>query len=248
MHSPPAPAEPLSHQKRTTQDLYPMFNYSPISTRFKKPIFKEKVPSNSSQPLETSNHSEHNETRQISAPQTKTETTCVKEHAGNSSSETKVDPAVESAPVTTPPSCESELPSADNPGEDEKEEEEDQTIFYTPELFDGEGNEGSPQKETETKSPPDMVLGTESPVLLSEELFGSEQARGQGQASASDGQSAISVSKESAELSQGQEEEIIGQKQGEEGGQVDNKSRQTGSRLRRVSRSRQQAPSTLTGN
>ncbi|XP_037631188.1 Fanconi anemia group J protein isoform X2 [Sebastes umbrosus] len=249
MYSPPAPAEPLSHQKRTAQPLYHMFNYSPISNRFKKPIFKEKVPSNSSQHLETSNHSEHEETRQISAPQTKTETTCVKERAGDSSSETKVDPAVEPSPVTTPPSCESELPSADNPGEDEKEEEEeedeDQTIFYTPELFDGEGNEGSPQKETETKSLPGMVVGTESPVLLSEGLFGSEQA--QGQASAFDGQSAISVSKESAELSQGQEEEIIGQKQGEEGEQVDNKSRQTGSRLRRVSRSRQQAPSTLTG-
>ncbi|XP_028429071.1 Fanconi anemia group J protein isoform X2 [Perca flavescens] len=239
MHSPSA--EPLSHQKRTAQPLYHIFTSSPISTSFKKPIFKGKGPSSFSQHLKTPNHSEPNEKQQISSPQKKTAATCLKQGAEDSSSEIQVEPhdlALDPSPVTSPPRC-------DNPDEDE---EEDQTIFFTPELFEGEGNEGSPQKDVKTKSPPRMGLGAESPALLSEELFGSEQARGHEQASAFDGQIAISVSKESTELSQGQEEEIIEQKQGEGGEQVDNQSRQTGSRLRRLSRSRQKAPSTPSGN
>ncbi len=240
MHTPPA--EPLSRQKRTGQSLYPIFTSSPISTCFKRPIIKEKVPSNSSQHLESSNHAEHGQ--EISSPQKKTEAACLKQEAGDNSSEIKVEPhnlAPEPFTVTTPPSCESESPSADNPDEDV--EDEDQTVFFTPELFDGEGNEGSPQKETKTKSPSRMVSGL---ALLSGELFGSEQA--QGQASAFDGQSAISGSKDSTELSQGQKEEIRGQKQGEEEEQVDNQTTQSGSKLRRLSRSRQKAPSTHTGN
>uniref|UniRef100_A0A8D0ATT1 DNA 5'-3' helicase n=1 Tax=Sander lucioperca TaxID=283035 RepID=A0A8D0ATT1_SANLU len=200
--------KPLSHQKRTARPLYHIFTSSPISTSFKKPIFKGKGPSSVSQHLETSNHSVPNDKQQISSPQKKTEATCLKQGAEDSSSEIQVEPhnlALDPSPVTSPPCC-------DNPDEDE-EEEEDQTIFFTPELFEGEGNEGSPQKDVKPKSPPRMGLGAESPALLSEELFGSEQARGQEQASAFDGQIAISVSKESTELSKGQEEEIIEQKQ-----------------------------------
>lgn len=246
-HSPPA--KPLLHQNRTPQRLYHIFNSSPVNTSLKKPIFKENVPSNSSQHLETSHHLEHEEKQQIPFPQKKTEAVCLKPGPGDSSSEVKVDPhnlPLEPPPVTTPPRCESELPSADSPNEDE--EEEDQTIFFTPELFEGDSDEGSPQKETKAESPLRMVLGAESPAPLSEELIGSEQARGQGEASAFDRKSAISVSKESTELSQGQKEEIIGQKQGEEAEQVENQSRQTGCRRHRLSRSRQKAPSTPTGN
>lgn len=142
----------------------------------------------------------------------------------------------------SPPStCKSELPSVDST--DEKEE--DQTVFFTPELFEGEGG---PQEEANGKSPPRMAAVAESPAPLSEELFGSEQARGQGRASAFDRQSSISVSMDSTELSQGQEGEIIGQNQGEEAEQVDTQSRQTGSKLRRLSRSKQKSPSTTTGN
>ncbi|XP_032364148.1 Fanconi anemia group J protein isoform X2 [Etheostoma spectabile] len=237
MHSPSA--EPPSPQKRTAQPLYHIFTSSPISTSFKKPIFKRIGPSSFSQHLETSNHLGHNEKQQISSPQKKTEATCLKQGAEDSSSEIQVEPnnlALDPSPVTFPPCY-------DNPDE----EEEDQTIFFTPELFDGEGNEGSPQKDRKTKSPPRMGLGAESPALLSEELFGSEQARGQEQASDFDGQIAISVTKESTELSQGQEEKMIEQNVGEEGEQADNQSRQTGSRLRRLSRSRQKAPSTPSG-
>ncbi|XP_068568453.1 Fanconi anemia group J protein isoform X2 [Cebidichthys violaceus] len=245
-----------SHQKRTAKPLYSIFTSSPISTCFKKPIFKEKAASNSSQHLETSNHSEHQDKQQISAPLTKTEATCFQQGAGDRSVEIKVVPhrlALEPSPETTPPSCESELPSKDNPDKDEEEDEEgeedeeDQTVFFTPELFEGEDDEGSPQKDTKTKSPPRLLSGSESPTLLSEGPFGSEQARGPGPSSASDGQSAISVREESTELSQKQQEEVIIQKQGEEGEQRDNQSRQTGSRLRRLSRSRKQASSTPTG-
>ncbi|XP_027136219.1 Fanconi anemia group J protein isoform X3 [Larimichthys crocea] len=240
MHSPPV--EPLSHQKKgKAQPLYHIFTSSPISTRFKKPIFKEKMPSDSRQQVETSNHSEHKEKQQISSPQQKTEAACLEQEAPDSSSEFKVEPhnmAPEPATVTVSPRCESEPPSAHNPDEDE--EDEDQTVFFSPELFEGDDNEGSPHKEADAESPPRM----ESPALLSEELLGSEQAQGQGQSSAFDGQSAVSVSKESTELSQGQNQEIRGQKQGEE---VDDQNRQTNRRLHRLSRSRQKVPSTSSG-
>ncbi|KAM9359039.1 Fanconi anemia group J protein [Symphorus nematophorus] len=223
VHSPPA--EPPSHQKRTGLPFYHIFTSSPINNCFKKPIFKEKTPNNS-----RNSHSEHKEEQQISSPQKQTEA------APESSTEIEVEPP--SLALTTPPGCESEPPSADNPDEDE--EDQDETIFFTPELFEGEGEEGSPR----TESPPRMA----SPALLSEELFGSEWAQGRGQASALDGQSAISVSEESAELSQGQKEGMRGQERGEEGEQVANQSRQADSRLCRLSWSKQKAPSTQTGN
>ncbi|XP_051254031.1 Fanconi anemia group J protein [Dicentrarchus labrax] len=214
------PAQPLLHHRRPALPLYSIFTPSPVSN-FKKPVFIKKAPSNPSQKL--------------AAP--------LKQGPPDSSSEITEEPhnlALEPSSVTTPPRCESDPPSADNPEEDK--EDEDQTVFFTPELFEGESNEGSP--EIEAKSPPRMG----SPALLSEELFGSEQAQGQGQAPAVDGQSAILVSEESTELSQGLKEEIRGQEQGEEGEQVDNQSRQADNKLRRLSRSRQKAPSTPTGN
>ncbi|XP_070685220.1 Fanconi anemia group J protein [Pempheris klunzingeri] len=236
MHSPSA--EPLLHRKNPVLPLYHIFTSSPARTCLKKPIFKEKTPSSFSQHLEASSDSKHRENQQTSSTLQKTEA------APDCSSETTVEPhnlPPQPSTATAPPSCESEPPSADNPDEDE--EDEDQTVFFTPELFEDEANVDSPQTETKTASPPRM----ESPVLLSEECFGSERAQGQGQASAFDGQSAISVRKESAELSQGQKE-VRGQRRGEEGQQVDSQSRQTDSRDRRLSRSRQKAPCTPTGN
>uniref|UniRef100_A0A8C4EEF3 DNA 5'-3' helicase n=1 Tax=Dicentrarchus labrax TaxID=13489 RepID=A0A8C4EEF3_DICLA len=216
----PSSSDKPPEPQRPALPLYSIFTPSPVSN-FKKPVFIKKAPSNPSQKL--------------AAP--------LKQGPPDSSSEITEEPhnlALEPSSVTTPPRCESDPPSADNPEEDK--EDEDQTVFFTPELFEGESNEGSP--EIEAKSPPRMG----SPALLSEELFGSEQAQGQGQAPAVDGQSAILVSEESTELSQGLKEEIRGQEQGEEGEQVDNQSRQADNKLRRLSRSRQKAPSTPTGN
>lgn len=234
--------KPLSHPKKATQAFYQIFTSSPISNRFKKPIFKEKGPSNSCQHFETPNLPEPKEELLVPSPQKKTEECDLKPAAVEGSSEVKGEPHTP-ATVTTPPSCKSEPLPADNPDEDE--EDEDKTVFFTPELFEGDVEEGSPHKETKTESPTRTVLEADSPVLLSEELFHSKQT--QGQASMFDGQRAISASEESAELSQGQKE-VKGQTQGEEGEQVKAQSRQTSSKLRRLSRSRQKAPPTPTGN
>ncbi|KAM7413743.1 hypothetical protein PAMA_020899 [Pampus argenteus] len=204
MHSPPA--EPRSHPKRAAQALYHIFTSTPINKCFKKPIFKQKGTNNSRQHFATHNLPEHKEEPQVPFAQKKTEESGLKQAAGEGCSEIKGE-LHNLATVTTPPSCESEPPPADNPEEDE--EDEDQTVFYTPELFEDEAEEGSMCKETKTESPPS--IGAESPVLLSEERFGSEQA--QEQDSMFDGQRAISVSKESAELSQRQRE-VRGQTQG----------------------------------
>lgn len=229
-------AEP---QKTTSRPLYSIFTSSPISTNFKRPIFKDKTPSTPSQQLEIPSHFEEKENQPISSLPLKSDALSFKQGSANTSSENIVQPcslARESSTVKTPPSCESERPSADNSDDD------DQTVFFTPELFEGEG---SPQKEAEEESPQRVVLEAESPPPLSEELLGSEQAQGQG--SAFDGQSAISVSKQITELSQGQNEEIRGQKQGEEGEEGETQSWQTGSKLCRLSRSRQKAPCAPTG-
>lgn len=179
--------------------------------------------------METSNHSEHKENQQITSPQEKNETVCFKPEAPDSRNEIRVEPHnLDRCTVMSPPSCESEPHSA--PNSDEKDE--DQTIFFTPELFEGE-YEGSPQKDMTADSPPMM----KSAAPLPEELF----EQGQGQASAVDVQSATSVRKDDTEVS-------LGQKEAEEGEQVDNQSRQTDSRLRKLSGSREKAPSTQTGN
>lgn len=229
-------AKPPSHQKRTAQRLYHIFTSSPVSNSFKKPIFKERTRSYSSQHFETSNNSEKIEKQQTSSPQRKTEAACLEEGAPDTCSEIKVEPhnlAPEPSTVTTPPGCKSESPLPDN--SDEDQEEEDQTVFFTPELFEEEDKDGSPQREIKAKSPQRM----ESSALLSEELWGSENI---------EEPKAILVSKESTEVSQGQNEEIIEQKQGEEGQQVDTQSRQTHNGLCRLSRSKQIGPSTLPGN
>lgn len=192
------------------------------------------------------NHSAHEAPGQISSSEKTSDVSCLKQAAADTSSRVKVEPkclTLEASTVATPPSCESEPASADNPNEDD----ENETIFFTPELF--EGDEGSPSRETE--SPPlltSLVSGAQGSALLSEELFCSQQAQGQGEAAVPDKQDAVSVRKESTERSQGQKDEIRAPNRGEEGEQVDNQSRQAGSRLRRLSRSRHKVPSLPTGN
>ncbi|XP_071768516.1 Fanconi anemia group J protein [Centroberyx gerrardi] len=270
------PAEPFSHQNSeakvplgtvSPQPVYHLFTSTPISTRFKKPIFKARGPGNAIQHCEPPNFSEGKENQENSPTQERRQASCPEQSAGDGSNEMKVAPHIlahELSAVTAPPSCESEPPSVDNP------EEDDQTAFFTPELFEDEEEEGSPQKEGETESPPRTVLGAGSPALLSEDLFGSEQALREGQGKALDGRrdSALSVSEDSAGqeqttrhdiqqsgsksndqakgLSHGQKEDK-GQKQGEKGEQAEGQSRQEGSRLHRLSRSRQKAPSTPSG-
>lgn len=221
--------EPLPLQKRAALPLFSIFTSTPTNNTFRKPIFKRSAPSSPGQ--ETCHCSDDKENQQIASASLKT----------NGSDEARGDPASlapEPAPVTTPPSCENEPPAAGSSDEDEK----DQTVFFTPELFEGEGDEGGEQEETKAESRPELVLGATSTAAVTEELLGSEQTHVPGHASALDGQSAVSVSEESAGLSQGKEEEVRGQKQYEEG-----EGRQTGSRRHRLSRSRQKVSSTQTG-
>ncbi|KAM4566166.1 Fanconi anemia group J protein [Odontesthes bonariensis] len=219
---------------RAAQPLYHIFTCSPTSTNFKKSIFKAKAPSNIVQ------HENH----QKSYPPLKPATFRLKQGAEDGSSDVKVESG-ELAPkvsiVTAPSRCENEAPS-----DNTSDEDEDKTIFFTPELFEGEGDESSPQKETTTESLPSIVPVPKNPALLSEEPFVSEQD--QGLASVSDGLSPILVTKESSELAQGSKEEIRGQEHSEKGEEVETQSRQTGRRLCRLSRSRQRPPPTQTGN
>lgn len=237
-------AEPFSCQKRTPLPVYPIFTSSPTSASFKRPVFKDKVSSKTRQHLETTNPSQHQVKQQSSSATKESGVSCL--GIADVSSENKVEPCslvLEPSALTSPPTFEREPASADNPSEDEMDE--DQTIFFTPELFEGEGDECSPQKTTQ--SPPKMVLGAQSSALLVEK-HPSNKAEVQGEASAFDRQSVSSVDRESAELLKGQIYEIKEEKQDEEGVQVDNRGRQAGSRLHRLSRPRQKVSSLPTGN
>ncbi|KAM9852814.1 Fanconi anemia group J protein [Aulostomus maculatus] len=132
MHHPPA--EIFCCPKSSAQCLYSIFTSNPVSTCFKKPVFKEKGPSKSSQHLETPHDSKHTEKQHIPFVKMKRED-C------NRSCNIKTEiVAPEPSAETDPLSYERELSPAHNPNE----EDEDQTIFFTPELFNGEGEEDSP--------------------------------------------------------------------------------------------------------
>lgn len=161
VHSPTE--EPQLHRKKSAKPFYHIFTSSPINSCFRKPIFNLKTSGDSSQHLETSNHSDNKENQLISSPQ--------KKSAPDTTSETQVEPPhnLESSTGTTPPDCESEPPSACDL------DEEDQTVFFTPELFEDDSNESSPQKEMRPNASPRSA----SPVLLSE-VFGLAKAGGAG--------------------------------------------------------------------
>lgn len=203
--------EPL--QKRAALPLFSIFTSSPTNHTFRKPIFKRSAPSS---PGQEASNCDDKENQQIASASLKT----------NGSDEARGDrtsPAPEPAPVTAPPSCEDEPPAAGSSDEDEK----DQTVFFTPELFEGEGDEGGAQEQTKAES----VQGATSTASATEELLSSEQTHVRELASARDGQSAVSVSEQSAGEGRSQRTE----------------GRQRGSRRHRLSRSRQDVCSTQTG-
>lgn len=194
--------EPMYNPKRMSGPVYPIFTKSPVTTSFRKPIFKEKDPPNSRCKVETSSPVE---SRPISSNENK-----------------KTDQAQ---------AVESEMKMEINAAELVKEpvesvDDEDETVFFTPELFEEEEEE-SPKKESHCPAP------------MSEELFGLKQAQGQGQNSVNDGQSC-------SEMSQGETGQELGEGGG--GGEEENQSRQTEGKLRRLSRSRQKTHYTTQGN
>lgn len=198
-----APAKLPSDQRGAAQPLFSIFTCS-HSTKFKKPIFKA------------------HETTQMSPPLLNPETLCPKQAIQNIPSEIK---RKSKNPPTNSPSCESETPSS-------SDKEEDNSIFFTPELFEGEKNLDSPQKQN-SEWTPRFGPKTESSPPLSEELFRSDQDRRS--AIPLDGQGSFSVRKE---LSQKQGE----QKPDEKAGGHEAQSRQTRKRLHRLSRSRPRSP------
>lgn len=223
------PAVPLLNLKaRAVQPLYHSFTFSPVRNTLKKPIFQGKPPSNSSLHLEISAF-EDKEGQQANSLSNDTEAGLLKQEVPDTLRE--VEEKTDTG--TAFPSCEEESPGAAS----DREEDEDETIFFTPELFEDTDNDGSPQRETTTESPPRM----RSPAACLDEPFEKVQGR-----ASFNGQSPISESER--KKPQGEREGIRGQKEGVEGGQVDNQSRNSDNWLHRVSRSRQKVPSSPTGN
>ncbi|KAM9733847.1 Fanconi anemia group J protein isoform 2-T4 [Menidia menidia] len=228
LHGPPT--EQLSNRHRKAKPFYHIFTSSPKGLNLKKPIFKAKEPSNV-----------QHESNWISCPTPKPETVCFKQGAEDSSREVNMESgtrASKPSPSKEPSNHENQAASADGIDEDE-----DKTIFFTPELF--QGAESSPQREAPPESSPTNVQLTKSPTWQPREPFVSEQDKIF--ASASDGPSPISPTVVSAELSHEHEEESRGQEQREKRTEGETPSSQTGSRLLRLSKSRQRNPTTQTG-
>lgn len=218
LQSPPPAGPPLHPRVRVAQPLYSIFTSSPVRTSLKKPIFKGKSPPHPNQHLQTSDF-EDKEGKKITSLPKEAEAGLLKQESIFREVEEKSDA------VTAVPDCEEEHPAAASA----HEEDEDEIIFFTPELFESKDNDVGPQNETTTEFPP----RPRSPAVCSDELL----EQGQGQASF-DGQGTISGSER--KKPQGEREGFRGQK---EGGQVDNQSRKTESWHHRVSRSRQKVPS-----
>lgn len=215
------PAEPLKTLQSTPAQLltarpsYHLFTSSSGSAAFRKPIFKGKPPDGPPQP----------EGPQASTPPAHPETSSPPQAAGESLSGNTAEPnspAPGVSAVMTPPCSDGGSPAAANASHGD---DDDQTVFYTPELFEDEGDEGKPV------SSPEVAPGSESPAPPSEEQT----------------QDAASVSRQSSGMSQGQRGDGPSLQLREEG-EEESQSRQRGSRLHRLSRSRQRAPFSQTGN
>uniref|UniRef100_A0A8C7XD98 BRCA1 interacting helicase 1 n=1 Tax=Oryzias sinensis TaxID=183150 RepID=A0A8C7XD98_9TELE len=170
----------------------------------------------------------------------KPENFCQEQEAESCSGEVRgesADPCAELPAVAALTKYENETP----PTTISDEDEEDQSIFFTPELFEGEGDAEGPQANLDTKPVSSNSPIRGSPERLSEELFGSKEAPRL--ASALNEQS-----KRGSELTQKQGAEVRRQEQSEKVEEVETPGRQTGSRLHRLSRSRQRLSSTQTGN
>ncbi|XP_056905680.1 Fanconi anemia group J protein isoform X1 [Takifugu flavidus] len=220
----PPPAAPLLNPK--ARAVHPIFTSSPVRPSLKKPIFKGKPPSNSSLPLEMSDFEDKE--GQITSSSKDNEAGLIKAEVPDTFREVeeKTDAGAAFSDWEDGP------PGAAGAGE----EDEDETIFFTPELFEDPSNGGSPHTEPTTEPPP----GTRGPAACSDEPF----EKVQGGASCT-GESPVSESER--KKPEGEREGIRGEKEGVEGGQVDNQSRKTDKWLHRVSRSRQKVPSSPTG-
>lgn len=222
----PPPAAPLFNPK--ARALFPIFTCSPGRPSLKKPIFKGKPPSDSSLPLERPDL-EGKEGQELASSSKDNGAGLIKPEVPDTFREVEERTDAGAAFFD----CGDQPPGAAGAGE----EDQDQTIFFTPELFEDNANDGRPHTETTTQLP----SGPRGPAACSGELF--EEVQG---GASCTGEPPISGSER--KKPEGEREGIRGQKTGVEGGQVDNQSRKTHKWLHRASRSRQKVPSSPTGN
>lgn len=159
------------------------------------------------------------------------ETFCQKQEAEICSGEISGEPADLCAELPMLASSEDETPPATTSDEDE----EDQSIFFTPELFEVEEDAESSQVNLNTKP-----VSKTPPIMGSPEKLSEDTPR---LASAWNDQS-----RRGLELTQEQGAEVRRQEQSQKLEEVETPGRQAGSRLHRLSRSRQKLTSTQTGN
>uniref|UniRef100_A0A3B3BVC5 DNA 5'-3' helicase n=1 Tax=Oryzias melastigma TaxID=30732 RepID=A0A3B3BVC5_ORYME len=213
------PAEQIPHQSRTSKPYYRIFTPRATDTGFKKPIFISKIPSSS----------QHEILQAPPLPMT-SETFCQKQEAEICSGEISGEPADLCAELPMLASSEDETPPATTSDEDE----EDQSIFFTPELFEVEEDAESSQVNLNTKP-----VSKTPPIMGSPEKLSEDTPR---LASAWNDQS-----RRGLELTQEQGAEVRRQEQSQKLEEVETPGRQAGSRLHRLSRSRQKLTSTQTG-
>lgn len=216
----------VARRKTAAQPIDSSFTWSRA-----KPVLKTVTPSNSDHPVETSDHCESKRYNWENSPQQEvTDVSCPQQESLNTSSEIRDEPASASM------DCNPEAPSVDfSEGEVEdeenakEEEDEDLTIFFTPELFDNDNEQG-----------PVSPLQGESAAPQSGKAL--QEVR---QVPASDGQTGVSGREESLELSWEEKERQL-EEEMEEG--KEGQKSQLQSLFRRLSRSRQAVSSSPAGN
>ncbi|XP_031429465.1 Fanconi anemia group J protein isoform X2 [Clupea harengus] len=216
----------MTARQVTPKPIHHFFTSTPVSARFKSPIF-------SSKDLEKSGKNPKTDTMNPSSTHGRTVEEVTSPPLSTPHIQTEPPnplPTVELtvSPVKAPP-C-PPLPETDNPtgpaeGGDGKEEEEDQTIYFTPELFGDEedcGDEDTDEDSTvvvlEEKSPqrtkertqlgiPEFS-GAATAAGFSEDLFSSGEVRRSGRTTAHDLQGGtVFTGKEHKRTGQGQADE-----------------------------------------
>ncbi|XP_034024865.1 LOW QUALITY PROTEIN: Fanconi anemia group J protein [Thalassophryne amazonica] len=229
---------PSADQEHSSQPLVHLF-----SSCLRRPIFKDKGTAECRQNLETNEPAEDKENPDSSILQ-KNEDSSHQQETGETFTEVTLEPdQLEPSTAVIPGCCGTQSPSGDAPDEDD----EDQTTFFTPELFEGEGDE-----EMMAESPSRRIFRTGSPAWLSDDLLGSHQP------DVFDRQmdSSILVRTDGAELEKMMEKDAE-QRARKDNGQEDERSQghkdtsgqeQSSSKVNRLSRSRLRSPSIPTAN
>ncbi|XP_062329403.1 Fanconi anemia group J protein isoform X2 [Osmerus eperlanus] len=241
--SPAMPFTPQSSYAKTpTRPLYDLFTSTPTRNRFKKPIFQARDSGRGANQFAKSTLTENKENQQ--------DVTCQIEERQQPSQgqgvceETNRTEALQScqglelSPLQVPLTCEPRQTAVDEDPflQEGEEDEEDETIFFTPELFEDDEDEGSPQKERGPLSLPKTGCGAglEGMVVDNHPIFNRTDQVSEN-ILALDDQAKLQVQEQiqGSVKVQGQEQKNQGQ------------NRQGNSRTRKLSRSRQKDPSTL---